>query len=357
MDRRYTPIVVTLASVASVAAHGHVTNIVVNGVSWQTYDPTSFPYMSSPPTVIGWSYEGQDNGFVSPDAYGSPDIICHKGAKPAGGHAAVKAGDKISIQWTVPWPDSHHGPVIDYLADCKGPCESVDKTSLEFFKIDGAGSVSGANPGVWADDVLNENNSTWLVQIPEDLAPGNYVLRHELIALHSANQQNGAQNYPQCFNLEVSGSGSAQPKGTPGTELYKADEPGILFNLYTSPIAYAVPGPTLIPGAASSIDQSSSQATATSTAISGSDSGGNPGNPGSVSTSTIDSPSITSSNPTTPTTTSVATQAPQTTSSPPSQGGVQTKWGQCGGQGWAGATACAPGSSCAEQNPYYSQCL
>ncbi|OCH92110.1 cellobiohydrolaseII [Obba rivulosa] len=35
----------------------------------------------------------------------------------------------------------------------------------------------------------------------------------------------------------------------------------------------------------------------------------------------------------------------------------QTVWGQCGGIGWTGATTCASGSVCTEQNAYYSQCL
>ncbi|KAF8180388.1 glycoside hydrolase family 5 protein, cellulose binding module 1 [Pholiota molesta] len=32
-------------------------------------------------------------------------------------------------------------------------------------------------------------------------------------------------------------------------------------------------------------------------------------------------------------------------------------YGQCGGIGWSGATACASGSGCVVSNPYYSQCL
>lgn len=32
-------------------------------------------------------------------------------------------------------------------------------------------------------------------------------------------------------------------------------------------------------------------------------------------------------------------------------------YGQCGGQGWSGATCCASGSTCVYSNPYYSQCL
>ncbi|RDB15344.1 4-O-methyl-glucuronoyl methylesterase [Hypsizygus marmoreus] len=33
------------------------------------------------------------------------------------------------------------------------------------------------------------------------------------------------------------------------------------------------------------------------------------------------------------------------------------QWGQCGGIGWTGATACPSGWYCSVSNPYYSQCL
>jgi hypothetical protein len=46
-----------------------------------------------------------------------------------------------------------------------------------------------------------ENGFTWTVKIPSSLAPGSYVLRHEIIALHSAGSSNGAQNYPQVSRI------------------------------------------------------------------------------------------------------------------------------------------------------------
>ncbi|TFK33732.1 cellobiohydrolase I-I [Crucibulum laeve] len=36
---------------------------------------------------------------------------------------------------------------------------------------------------------------------------------------------------------------------------------------------------------------------------------------------------------------------------------TQTKYGQCGGQGWTGPTVCASGSTCTFSNTWYSQCL
>lgn len=371
-------ILTALAGASLVAAHGHVSKVIVNGVEYQNYDPTSFPYNSNPPTVIGWTIDQKDNGFVSPDAFGTPDIICHKSATPAGGHATVKAGDKISLQWDQ-WPDSHKGPVIDYLAACDGDCETVDKTALKFFKIDGA----GYDKGVWAADTLVKDGNSWLVQIPEDLKPGNYVLRHEIMALHSAGQANGAQAYPQCFNLKVEGSGSNLPSGVPGTELYKATDAGILFDIYKNDISYPVPGPALIAGAASSIQQSSMAATATASATvpgAGATGGSSPAPAttttaaagvtttaaGATTTSQAQAPTTTLATSTKAATTSAPAssqaQATTTATAPASGSGsgsqaAQTKWGQCGGNGWTGPTACVSGSTCTKQNDWYSQCL
>lgn len=93
----------------------------------------------------------------------------------------VAAGDKVFLQWT-DWPGTHHGPVIDYLANCgSAGCETVDKTSLEFFKIDGVGLVDDTTvPGTWGDDQLIAQGSSWMVEIPPTIVPGYYVLRHEL---------------------------------------------------------------------------------------------------------------------------------------------------------------------------------
>lgn len=374
-NMKTSSLIAALASAATVAAHGHVSNIVVNGVSYQGYDPTTMPYMTDPPDVIGWTADDTDNGFVSPSSYGAADIVCHKSATPGGAHVEVAAGDSISIQWDT-WPESHKGPMIDYLAACSGNCEDSDKTALEFFKIDGAGYDAASS--TWASDVLIANNNTWLVQIPSSIAPGNYVLRHETIALHSAGSEDGAQNYPQCFNLAVTGSGTEVPAGTLGTELYKIDDAGIVVDIYNGLSSYAVPGPTLIAGASSSVAQSSSAVTASGTATVGSGSGSGATTTAEQATSqdpTSEATSVaqptstaeptTTAQPTTtaPSTLVTATRAPTTTTAAPTTtaaapGGVGAAalYGQCGGNGWTGATTCAEGT-CVLQNDYYSQCI
>lgn len=64
----------------------------------------------------------------------------------------------------------------------------------------------------------------------------------------------------------------------------------------------------------------------------------------------------TSSTPHTTVTPTTPLPAPTPTTS--ASGATQTKYGQCGGTGWSGPTACAAGSTCtAVSPPYYSQCL
>jgi lytic cellulose monooxygenase (C1-hydroxylating) len=90
------------------------------------------------------------------------------------------------------------------------------------------------------------NNYTLSTVIPKNLKAGDYVIRHEIIALHGAQSVGGAQNYPQCLNLRVSGSGTVSPtNGVAGTSLYKNSEAGIVFNLYTDYTSYTYPGPAL----------------------------------------------------------------------------------------------------------------
>lgn len=231
----------SLAALAAVAsAHGHVETIIADGQEF----PGAIP-SGADPSNIGWAAQNQDNGFVAPDAFSSPDIICHKGAVASSNAAPVAAGGSVTLQWNT-WPESHHGPVIDYIARCEPDCASADKSSLSFVKIAESGLIDGAQgPGTWASDELMANGNAWTVTIPSDLAPGNYVLRHEIIALHSAGNEGGAQAYPQCVNLEVTGGGSSSPSGVSATEFYTPSDPGILFNLYEADLQYTIPGPAL----------------------------------------------------------------------------------------------------------------
>ncbi|KAK4034447.1 glycoside hydrolase [Parachaetomium inaequale] len=266
------PLLTTLLSLLALAStaltHSHLAHILINGQLYHGFDPR--PNQTNAPSRVGWSSAAVDDGFVTPANYSHPDIICHiAGASPPA-HAPVRAGDRIHVQWNG-WPVGHIGPVLSYLAPCSGlvgsetGCTGVDKTDLRWTKVDDSSPVlefvkgAGINGGVpgqrWATDVLIAANNSWQVAIPEGLAPGPYVLRHETIALHYAGKKDGAQNYPLCVNLWVEGgdvdseAGGMEMDGFEATGFYKEDDKGVFLNVTAGLKSYVVPGPTVAVGA------------------------------------------------------------------------------------------------------------
>jgi cellulase len=204
------------------------------------------------PVFAGWSIPlNADYGFISSSSFSTADTICHKGATPGQNTISVKAGDFFNLQWfPTPWTTGHHGPVLDYLAPCNGACSKVDKTELKFFKIGEAGIIAPTPfPAYYASDLLRDNNSSWTVRIPSTIKPGEYVLRHEIIALHIAWNEGDAQAYPQCINLNVTGNGSEEPGGVSAQKFYGSKDPGILIDIWGFNGTYVVPGPMVWTGA------------------------------------------------------------------------------------------------------------
>lgn len=238
-----TALLLVASCLPSVSAHGTVSGIVAGGVWYRGYNP-SFQWMNPPPVVAGWSVPKDiDNGFVSD--YTSTDIVCHREATPGGAYVKVVAGSTVQLQWT-PWP--HKSSVVTYLSPCSGDCSTYDKAKGLWTKIDESGLLDNSNaPGYWASDKLIANNNSWTVTIPASVAPGKYVLRHEIIALHVAGTVGGAQNYPQCVNIEITGAGTNRlTTGTLGTKLYTAQDPGILVFIYDKLSSYIIPGPPVM---------------------------------------------------------------------------------------------------------------
>jgi hypothetical protein len=68
------------------------------------------------------------------------------------------------------------------------------------------------------------------VKIPADIAPGDYLLRAEVIALHVAGSVGGAQHYVSCYQLKITGGGTAKPSGVafPGAYSVSLSSPGPL---------------------------------------------------------------------------------------------------------------------------------
>ncbi|KAK0666995.1 family 61 putative glycoside hydrolase [Cercophora samala] len=173
---------------------------------------------------------------------------------------SVKAGDRVGAWWGhviggAQWPNdpdhpiasSHKGPISTYMAKVDNAA-TASPNNLKWFKI----SEEGLNTqtGKWGVDTMIANKGWSYATIPTCLAPGHYLLRQELLALHSAYSNMGAQFYQSCAQLSVSSSGSYVPSQTvsiPGA--YKQNDPGILLQIWVASVPdngrkpYPIPGP------------------------------------------------------------------------------------------------------------------
>ncbi|KAG8990570.1 hypothetical protein FRB90_001706 [Tulasnella sp. 427] len=259
---------------------------------------------------------------------------------------------------------NHDGPVIIYMAKVSDSSTAAGSTA-SWFKVAQSGLLSAdgnTQTYYWATDAMNDNCGKVNFTIPADIAPGDYLLRAEVIALHVAGSVGGAQHYMSCYQLTVTGSGSSSPAGVAFPGAYSQTDPGILFNLYTSFTTYTIPGPTVYtPGGGSGTTTKASSSTtkaSSSTTTSKASSSTTTSKASTTTTTTTTTKASSTTSKSTTTTSSSKTSSKTTkTSTTTASGAVQTVYGQCGGTGWTGATTCAAGSTCTYSNAYYSQCL
>lgn len=309
-----------------VAAHTTVYNILVNGKD-QGLGNKAGGYIDSPP-----------NNDPIIDVT-SADLTCNKAGIKASSSITVSGSDTITFEWhhndNTASDDiiatSHLGPILVYA--------SKAGSSLSWTKI----AEDGYDGKKWAVDKLIAGTYTGKpgqhsVKLP-GLAPGDYVLRPEIIALHEGNQLGKAQLYAECVHVKVTGTGSAVlPAGVAIPGAYKATDAGIHFDIYSGFTSYPIPGPKLWTGASAAAP---------------------------VATTTKPATTSKAAAPATATTkaavTTVVVKTTLATSVKPAativSGATAQKWAQCGGQGFTGATACVSGTKCTVQNAYYSQCL
>ncbi|KAF5869998.1 putative glycoside hydrolase family 61 protein [Botrytis fragariae] len=235
-----------LVFVATVAAHGYVDNVTINGILYTGYQsplpkPDSDPYYATPPPRIIRPVQG--NGPITDltlidlqcGGYTEGGIV---GSKPANLTAGpVAAGSTVSLRWTL-WPDSHSGPVITYMAKCPAAgCSNYlpgtdHRTHRQHDRL-------GRHP-------LKTAGNSYSYTIPSCLSAGSYIVRHEILALHAAWTYPGVQFYPSCHQIQVTGSGTSTGPSSkvaiPG--VYKATDPGIVYDMYAVQ-TYTIPGPAV----------------------------------------------------------------------------------------------------------------
>ncbi|EKM83378.1 hypothetical protein AGABI1DRAFT_123712 [Agaricus bisporus var. burnettii JB137-S8] len=241
-----------LGVISRVDAHGYVQEITLGSTKYTGYLPYSDPYYNPPPQRIVRKIPG--NGPV--EDVSLIDLQCngwsaggsnYVGSAPAPILGRVAAGSQVKLNWTL-WPDSHKGPMITYMARAPSDITKWNPgTSAVFFKVAESGKDSS---GRWAAaDKLNADNGIYTFTIPRNLRPGQYIIRHEILALHAAYTYPGVQLYPSCIQVEVTGSGNAFPTSFvsfPGA--YTPNTPGLVFDVYTNNGAYPIPGPAVWTG-------------------------------------------------------------------------------------------------------------
>ncbi|KAI1469641.1 lytic polysaccharide monooxygenase [Daldinia caldariorum] len=280
----------------------------------------------------------------------SKDIICNAGTKPVSGKCSVAAGSTVTVEMHQQPGDrscaseaiggAHYGPVQVYMASV-ADASAADGSSSSWFKIFAdtwAKNPSGgsSDDDFWGTKDINTCCGRMDVKIPTDIAPGDYLLRAEALALHTASQKGGAQFYMTCFQLTVTGSGSAKPAGVSLPGAYKDSDPGILVDIHGKLGSYVAPGPTVYAGGstkAAGSPCSGCESTCAAGKGPSSTAGGNA-----------------------PTATATSTASAPTTTAGSGSGCSVSLYGQCGGNGFTGCTNCASGT-CKKQNDYYSQCI
>lgn len=181
----------------------------------------------------------QDNGFVGDVK--SAGIRCDQLGDSAT-TIGVTAGSQIGFFVT---PNIFHpGPIQFYLA--KVPDGETAAT------WDGSGDVWFK---IYEEHPQFGDQLTWpstnagaaMATIPSCIADGEYLIRVEHIALHTAQSAGGAQFYISCGQISVTGGGSTEgsPKVSfPGA--YSAQDPGIMINVnWPIPTSYENPGPAV----------------------------------------------------------------------------------------------------------------
>ena len=138
--------------------------------------------------------------------------------------ASVNAGSNLTFEWRAV-PDvstnsrgisidtSHKGPCAVYMKKVADSSASNNAAGAGWFKImeEGYDSVAGK----WCTEKLASKDGHLAATVPSDLAPGYYLVRPELLALHQADKSPpDPQFYVGCAQIFLSSSGSASPSST-----------------------------------------------------------------------------------------------------------------------------------------------
>ncbi|KAJ7595353.1 glycosyl hydrolase family 61-domain-containing protein [Mycena floridula] len=258
-----TLFLVQLFVLVQVSAHGFVYIVSVDGKAFTGNIPDEHPSKAS--VIREVSAQDPVKGATN------PSVNCGNNAQIAAQTADALPGSVLSFDWReadlANWPHNT-GPMLTYMASCGSvSCSSFNSSDANWFKIDQVGLKSD---GVswYQEDLMS--GMTASVMIPTTLAAGEYLVRHEIIALHLAQADTigGAEFYPSCTQLHVGGNQTGLPDPSELVKLpgaYKDTDPGIEIDPYSIQNGeYPFPGPGVAKFAQSTANSGSGTSSPTS---------------------------------------------------------------------------------------------
>ncbi|KAJ4350979.1 hypothetical protein N0V95_004263 [Ascochyta clinopodiicola] len=181
----------------------------------------------------------------------SPDMFCGRGPATTAGVCEVAAGSPLTVELHAQPGDrscanpaiggAHYGPVLVYMAKV---ADAKTATTGSFFKVAEDG-YKGTTP-TWGTEILNANCGKRAFTVPKNIAAGDYLVRAEILALHAG--AGNPQPYVSCFQVKVTGGGSANPAGVSFPGAYKITDPIFSKAIYDSSFKYVSPGPAVYSG-------------------------------------------------------------------------------------------------------------
>ena len=224
---------VLLATVASVSAHS----------TWQQL------WVGSEDKAGTCVRTVKDNSPIA--SLTSSDMFCGRGPATSSGVCEVAAGGSLTVEMHAQPGDrkctqpaiggAHYGPVLVYMAKV---ADAKTATSGSFFKVAEDG-YSGTTAS-WGTEILNANCGKRAFTVPKNIASGDYLVRAEALALHAGVGQ--PQPYVSCFQVKVTGGGSANPAGVAFPGAYKLSDGLFTKAIYDSSFKYVSPGPAVYSG-------------------------------------------------------------------------------------------------------------
>ncbi|KAG9232414.1 glycoside hydrolase [Amylocarpus encephaloides] len=237
-----------LLAASSINAHGMWQKLRVNGVDQGQNVAIRPPSSNYPIQQVSSSAIACNSGLRNPVS--TAVVRVPAGARVGSWFQHVIGGAQGPYDPDNPIASSHKGPITVYLAKVDNAGTASNYNALSWFKV--AEEGLNTQTSKWAVDSMIQGQGWWDFTMPSCVAPGQYLMRIELLALHSAYSVNGAQFYVSCANIEVTGSGTSTGTNMvrfPGA--YQSNDPGIQINIYAGMPSqpnngnkpYPIPGP------------------------------------------------------------------------------------------------------------------